>query len=137
VEKKRVRITHRGSDEVIAEGPVGWGITPFEGNWYIASRYLRTDGFRASAVPGLCPYKFIYLWLHFRARSGEESRYLGWRYVVPNPLLPFIAFRVAVPGNHPDIIAEVTSREAEPLVDSNRGAMIAAANERVHLGDKR
>jgi hypothetical protein len=32
---------------------------------------------------------------------------LGWRYVVPNPLLPFIAFRAAVPRAHPDLEIEV------------------------------
>ena len=105
---RRVCITHRSSGEVIAEGPVGWGITPFEGNWYISGRYLQTQGFH-SALPGLCPYKFVYLWLHFRTRTGELSRYLGWKYVFPNPMFPFIAFRVAVPGNHPEL--EVAVRE--------------------------
>ena len=33
---------------------------------------------------------------------------LGWKYVVPNPLLPFIAFRVAVPGTHPELLVEVS-----------------------------
>ena len=108
--KRNVRITHRNSGEVIAEGPLGWGITPFEGNWYISREYLQTDGFHSSAVPGLCPYKFMYLWLHFRTRTGEESKYLGWRYVIPNPLLPFTAFRVAVPGQHAELIVEVSAR---------------------------
>ena len=106
--KKFVRITHLPSGEVIAEGPVGWGITPFEGNWYISKKHLRTDGFRTSAVPGLCVYKFVYTWLHFRAKTGQVSRFLGWRYVLPNPLFPFIAFRVAVPGDHPEIEAKLT-----------------------------
>ncbi len=100
---------HRPSGEVIADGPVGWGITPFGGNLYISARHIQTDGFRSSAVPGLCLYKFVYLWLHFRARTGEESTYLGWRYVLPNPLFPFIAFRVAVPGDHPELDVTVTT----------------------------
>lgn len=33
--KKFIRITHRASGTKLAEGPVGWGITPFEGNLYI------------------------------------------------------------------------------------------------------
>jgi len=57
--KKSVRITHRPSSTVIAEGPVGWGITPFEGNYYIGRRYLHTDGFRANFIPGLYVYKFL------------------------------------------------------------------------------
>lgn len=84
--KKTVRITHRGSGDLIAEGPVGWGITPFEGNWYISSKHLRTDGFRTTAIPGLCPYKFVHLWLHFR---------------------------VAVPDKHPALDVSVTSASSD------------------------
>ena len=78
--KKSVTLKHSASGEVIAEGPVGWGITPFEGNWYISRKYLKTDGFRTTPVPGLCPYKFVYLWMHFRARDGKVSKQLGWKY---------------------------------------------------------
>src|SRR5262249_45741586 len=42
-----IRITHRPSGQVIAEGPVGFrGITPFEGNLYISRKYLKTDHLR-------------------------------------------------------------------------------------------
>jgi uncharacterized protein (DUF427 family) len=99
---KTVRITHRPSGQLIAEGPVGWGITPFEGNWYIARKHLKTDGFRANGLPGVCFYKFLYLWLDFTA-NGDRTRFLGWRYILPNPLFPFIAFRVAVSGSHPEL----------------------------------
>ena len=109
--KRHVRISHVPTGELIAEGPVGWWITPFEGNWYISGKHLRTGGFTNTAVPGLCPYKFIYLWLDFRSSTGTVSRRLGWRYVVPNPLFPFIAFRVAVPGQHPDLKIDVEEEE--------------------------
>lgn len=111
--KKTVRITHRGSGDLIAEGPVGWGITPFEGNWYISSKRMRTDGFRTTAIPGLCPYKFVYLWLYFHATNGDVTKNLGWRYVLPNPLFPFIAFRVAVPGQHPALDVTVTPASSD------------------------
>jgi len=107
--KKQIRITHRPSGEVLAEGPVGWGITPFEGNWYISGKHLRTGGFRTTAFPGLCPYKFIYLWMDFRAQDGSVSKHLGWKYVVPNPIFPFIIFRVAVSGDHPELAIEITT----------------------------
>ena len=117
--KRRVRITHLPSGELIADGPVGWGVTPFEGNWYIGGRHLRSEGFRTTPLPGLCPYKFIYLWLDFRAADGAESKRLGWRYVVPNPLFPFIAFRVAVPGSHPDLSVELTEEsEGAPTISA-------------------
>ena len=106
--KKHVTITHAPTREIIADGPVGWGVTPFEGNWYISRKYLRTDGFQATVLPGLCFYKFVYLWMHFRASDGSRSKYLAWRYVIPNPLFPFIAFRVAVSGQHPELDVVVT-----------------------------
>ncbi len=109
--KKTVRIVHRPSGDVIAEGPKGWGITPFEGNWYVSGRYLRTEGFRTTALPGLCPYKFIYLWMDFTDSTGAATKRLGWKYVVPNPLFPFIAFRVAVPGSHPDLDVTVSAAD--------------------------
>jgi hypothetical protein len=71
------------------KGPVGWGITPFAGNWYISSKRLRTDGFLTTAILGLCPYKFVNLRRHFRVTNGDVTKNLGWRYVLPNPLFPF------------------------------------------------
>jgi len=98
-----IRISHRPTGLVIAEGPLGWGITRFEGNYYVRRRYLRRATFTPSPLPGLCPYKGLYQWLHLRLAGGESSRYLAWLYWLPNPLLPFIWFRVAIPGDHPEI----------------------------------
>ena len=94
---RSIRITHRSSGEVIAEGPLGfWGITPFEGNLYIRRKYLRTSHLRPNWVPGLCIYKFLYVWLDLRLPNGTSEPFVGWMYWLPNPLLPFIAFRPAV-----------------------------------------
>jgi len=60
-----MKIIHRRTQELIAEGKRGWAITPFEGNFYIN---------------------------------------LGWKYWLPNPLLPFIWFRTAVPRNHDELV---------------------------------
>lgn len=101
-----VRIRHRNTGTLLADGPVGWGITPFEGNFYIRKKYVRTDGFRVNWIPGLCPYKFLYVWLDFYIDDERQSRSLGWLYWLPNPILPFTWFRVAVPRRHPDIDVE-------------------------------
>ena len=103
---KRIRITHRESGTIIAKGPRGWGITPFEGNLYISRKYLLTRGFRANWIPGFCPYKFLYVWLDLDLGSQGSVRSLGWMYWLPNPLFPFIWFRVAVPSNHPELVVE-------------------------------
>jgi uncharacterized protein (DUF427 family) len=91
---------------LLAEGPRGWGITPFEGNFYIARKHLMTDRFRANYLPGLCIYKFLYVWMDLHLDQGDRIRSLAWMYWLPNPLLPFIWFRVALPGTHPEIVIE-------------------------------
>ncbi len=110
--KRFVRIRHHPSGTILAEGPLGWGITPFEGNFYIGRKYLLTDGFKPNFIPGLCPYKFLYVWLDLRLDNGERVRNLGWMYWLPNPLFPFIWYRVAVPADHPEL--EVTFFERDP-----------------------
>lgn len=107
--KTYIRIIHKLSNELLAEGEEGWGMFSFEGNYYIANKHLKTKGFKFSGIPGLCPYKFIYFWYHFESASGKKSPMLGWKYWVPNPLFPFIAFRIAVPIKHQDLIIEKTT----------------------------
>jgi hypothetical protein len=102
---RQIRITHKPSGVVIAEGPVGWSIMPFEGNYYIRRQYLKTSGFKVNFLPGFCIYKFLYVWLDFRWPGGKSTS-LGWLYWLPNPLFPFIWYRVAVPGNHPELNIE-------------------------------
>ena len=53
-------------------------------------------------MPGLCIYKFLYVWLDLRL--GERTvKNLAWLYWLPNPLLPFIWFRVGLPRQHPEL----------------------------------
>ena len=104
--KWHVRITHRGTGTLLADGPLGWGITPFEGNLYIGRKYLLTDRFKVNFLPGLCIYKFLYVWMDLRLSTEVNVRNIAWMYWLPNPLLPFIWFRVAVPRNHPELDIE-------------------------------
>lgn len=104
--RKYVRIVHNNSGAVIADGPVGWSITPFEGNYYIRKKHLVAGGFRINYVPGLCIYKFLYVWLDFTAPDGTVTKFLGWKYWLPNPIFPFIWFRVALPASHPELRVE-------------------------------
>ena len=99
-----MKIYHRHTEELIAEGERGWAITPFEGNYYISRKALRTGGFKVNYVLGICFYKFLYVWLDFQRSDGAVDKFLGWRYWLPNPLLPFIWFRVAVPADHPELL---------------------------------
>jgi hypothetical protein len=102
---KSVRITHKATGMKLAEGSIGWGITPFEGNYYIRRKHLATP-LRSNFIPGLCVYKLLYVWLDLYLDDSQHVRSLGWFYWLPNPLLPFIAFRTALPGSHPELEIE-------------------------------
>ena len=101
-----LRITHAPTGTVLAEGPKGWGITPFEGNLYVSRKHLRTDAFRPNFIPGLCFYKGLYVWLDLRLPDEDAVRGVGWKYWLPNPLFPFVAFRVGLPRRHPALRIE-------------------------------
>ncbi len=104
--RKHIRIIHTRSNTLLADGPVGWGIMPFEGNYYISKKNLKSNGFRVNYVPGFCAYKFFYVWLDFITTDGVINKNVGWKYWLPNPLLPFIWFRVAVPAVDSEIHIE-------------------------------
>jgi hypothetical protein len=58
---KRVRLSHKSTGLVLAEGPLGLGVTHSEGTFYIRREYLRTSHLRPNLLPGLCPYEFLYV----------------------------------------------------------------------------
>lgn len=45
------------------------------------------------------PTRTLYKW-----QKTMKIINLGWRYWLPNPLLPFIWFRTAVPRNHEELL---------------------------------
>ena len=71
-----------------------------------SKKNLMTNGFRGNTLPGLCVYKFLYMWLDFVPLDGTVVKNLVWKHWLPNPLFPFIWFRVAVPATDPDIVVE-------------------------------
>lgn len=83
-----------------------WGIMPFEGNLCISRKYLKTSHLRPNWMPGFCIYKFLFVWLDLRLPDRVHEPFIGWMYWLPNPLLPFIAFRPAVPRSSPVLNVE-------------------------------
>ncbi len=111
---KYIRISDTPSGEIIAEGPVGTRITPFEGNYYIQKKYLRTRGYKPNFISGLCIDKFLYVWMDLSLESGGKASMLGWFYWLANPLFPFVWYRIGVPQSHPEIrIAAIQAERAE------------------------
>ena len=98
-----ISIYHKPSNTKLAEGPKGWGIISFEGNLYISRKYLLTDGFKINYIPGFCFYKFFYFWMDLYLDDENKVKNLAWMYWLPNPLFPFIWYRVGIPKNHSDI----------------------------------
>jgi hypothetical protein len=88
---REVRITHRSTGTLIAQGPLGWPIS---------ARCLKAL-FVPNYVPGFCIYKFLYVWMDLVLPGGERERGIGWLYWLPNPLFPFIWYRVAVCASDP------------------------------------
>lgn len=107
---KHIQIFHRPSQTLLAEGVTGWDITPFEGNYYVRKKFLNSDVFKMTVIPGLCIYKFIFLWQDILIKDQPNARFLAWKYVIPNPIFPFIWYRTAIYGGHPDI--EIKTMEA-------------------------
>ena len=84
MKNRHMRIHHRETRPLLAERPLGCGITPFEGNLYISKKYMKTSGFRANFLPKLCIYKFLYVWMDLHLEHGQRIRNLAWMYWLPN-----------------------------------------------------
>lgn len=67
---------------------------------------MLTGQFKPNFVPGFCPYKFLYVWPDLVLADGRKVKNPGWLYWLPNPLLPFIWYRVAVPRRRPELLVE-------------------------------
>lgn len=109
--RHRVRICDRRTGLVLAEGRRGWDVMPFEGNFYLRSGCVRKDFFQLNYTPGPCPYKGLYFWADLVIPGQEPIKNLAWLYWLPNPLFPFIWYRIAVPGQHPDLLIEEAAFE--------------------------
>jgi uncharacterized protein (DUF427 family) len=105
-ENRHIRISDRSTGTLLAEGRKGWDITPFEGNYYIRAQCIRGNLFKCNYIPGICPYKGLYIWLDLQLPEKSLVKSLAWFYWVPNSLFPFIWFRVALPASHPDLSIE-------------------------------
>jgi hypothetical protein len=54
----------------------------------------------------------LYVWLNLNLGNSFEEKNIAWMYWLPNPLLPFIWFRVALPGVHPALSVEVYEQKS-------------------------
>lgn len=101
--KRHIKIIHKATGIVLAEGPLGWKITQFEGNYYVEDQCLNNHVFKVNFLPGICFYKFFYVWVDLVIDGKTQIKNFAWKNWLPNPLLPFIWFRVAIPGGEMEI----------------------------------
>ena len=97
------RIWHRPSGTLLVEGLKGWGITPFEGNYYIRKMYLKGDFFCRTLIPGLCPYKGIYHWLNLDLPDGQHEDNAGLALYHSKPIVPIYRLSPGASGKPPCI----------------------------------
>jgi uncharacterized protein (DUF427 family) len=106
---RTVRVVHKETNTLIAEGIMGKGITVLEENVYIRKKLIKSGVFKPTYKPGLCSYKGVYVWMDFVFDSGEKAKKMGWMYWLPNPLFPFIWYTIAIRLNHPEL--KITANE--------------------------
>jgi len=89
---KTITITHRPTGVVLAQGPLGWGVTQFEGNYYVSRRHLKDGIFKPNFIPGLCPYKSsMYGWISCFPMEAQKRVWAGCTGC-PIPFSPSFGF---------------------------------------------
>lgn len=97
------QLVHKPSETVIAEGTSKDGLKSFEGNYYIKTKYFKPDLMKTNYIPGLCFYKFIYVWMDLILPGGKKLKNVGWKYILPNPIFYIVIGRIGIPQNHPEL----------------------------------
>lgn len=72
------------------------------------------DDFKVNILPGLCIYKFLYVWMDLVIPGQPKISKLAWLYWLPNPLFPFIWYRVGLPAAHPELSVRRYSSDGNP-----------------------
>ena len=103
-----VDIKLKNNGETVVQGRIGWPVTPFEGNYYVQKNLIVSGKFVPNYMPGFCPYKFFYIWMDYITSGGDKIKNLAWMYFFPNPIFPFIWFRIGLSQNHPELIISET-----------------------------
>jgi hypothetical protein len=104
---ERIHSDQASSHRLAISGRTAWlGDHTLRGQLLHSKKYLRRGVFKPNFIPGICPYKFLYVWMDLSIEEGGREKNLGWLYWLPNPFLPFIWFRVALPGAHPSLVIE-------------------------------
>ena len=97
------QLIHNSSGTVIAEGSFKDGVKTFEGNYYIKKKYFIDGMMKTNYVPGICFYKFIYVWMDLILPGGKKIKNAGWMYIVPNPIFYFIIGRIGIPQSNAEL----------------------------------
>ena len=105
---KNFQLIYIPTETLIAEGPFS-ALKKLEGNYYIKEKHVVKGRVKTSYIPGLCPYKFIYVWMNLIVEDRKISG-LAWKYIIPNPIFPMIWFSIGFPQQHPELKIEYNNQ---------------------------
>lgn len=101
-----MRIRHHETGALLAEGPNGWGgILHFAGRLFVAGSCLCATP-EAAGNAGVCPIRGVHEDVAWRLPDGSILPGPGYRYPVPNPLLPYLFGRVVFDPGDPRLSIE-------------------------------
>lgn len=85
---------------------------------------------------GICPYKFLYVWLDLILDERAKLRDLGWFYWLLNPLFPYVVFRIGLPRNHRELQVEEFRKKGSFKVRGGKwyDSLCASKTYGKHLG---
>ncbi len=93
-------------------GPSVGALRPLKATITSRRNISRRKASSPNFLPGLCIYKFFYVWMDLHLEDGSKLPSLGWLYWLPNPLFPFTWYRIGLPREHPQLSVEEYQVEA-------------------------
>lgn len=104
----KFKLTHIKTKKIIAEG-IEKDIYRLEGNYYIKESAFKQGIIVNTYLPGLCFYKFIYVWVNIKISDKLILKSFGWKYILPNPIFFKIFKRIGIPINQDEIQLEIVN----------------------------
>lgn len=93
---KKFKLIHIATGKILAEGEKK-DFFQLEGNYYLKEFTFKEGVVVNTIIPGLCFYKFIYIWVNIKVSDKIILKNFGWKYIIPNPIFFKIFKRIGIP----------------------------------------